>query len=366
MKKFLALALVFALALSLGATAFAADKELKLYDQDGVKLDSVAWDEVTELDISEADQLDEAQQIVFENNYKEIKAIKDRVVQYFKWLDIPDDYKTEDLGWAKFEFTCPGKNIDVTVDGDLMEVVALGGSSYYAKLTDFGPVAIIYDKEDEATGGAMYPEMAVIEIPGTASSTPATGEGIGDWNYTTRGLPVARVLKLYDKDDINYDNVPWDEVIEYALTESEKLSPEEEEAFLAAYDEMRGIDDKVVKYFFWIDIPDYYKTDRFVWAKLEFKCAGEDVEASVNGEPLEVVHVNSVDYYAKLTDFGSFAVFVALPEALKPAAPEEPAEEAVEEPVEEAAEEPVEEVVEEPVEEVVEEPVEEPAEKPAA
>lgn len=141
-------------------------------------------------------------------------------------------------------------------------------------------------------------------VPTGGSTVPELGWGM----YTTRLAPSERELKLYDKEDYNYDSVPWTDVTELPVDASAELPEEQEEAFLAAYEAVKAIEDKVVKYFFWLDIPEGYKTEQLVWAKYEFKCAGENVEVTVNGNPMEVVHVKGVDYYAKLTEFGALAI----------------------------------------------------------
>ena len=79
-------------------------------------------------------------------------------------------------------------------------------------------------------------------------------------------------------------------------------------ADLFLYEDAQAVEGKVVKYFYWVDVPEDYKTEDFAWAKYEFKCAGENVEVTVNGNPMEVVHVDGVDYYAKLTEFGAVAI----------------------------------------------------------
>lgn len=171
MKKFLALVLAFAVVCSFGITAFAGSPVApisspvyttqypdvpdasgldvcKMVD-DKVKV-SVPTEEVILLSVGEAGALGDEDKAAFLAAYDAVKEIKDAVVVYFFWLDIPENYKTgvgiED--YIKLGFKCPGENVRVTVNGNEMEVVALEeANSYFAKLTETGAVAILCDAE---------------------------------------------------------------------------------------------------------------------------------------------------------------------------------------------------------------------------
>lgn len=165
MKKTLAFVLVFALVLGVGVVAFAANSpapkpddggyttrtaaatgtDLELYDAQDKLLATVPGAEVVNVPVGQADKLSDADKESFLAAYDTVKEIKDRIVKYFFWLDVPAKYKTGDFGYAKYPFTCTGKNVEVTVNGNPMEVVSEGGSKYYAKLTEFGSVAILCD-----------------------------------------------------------------------------------------------------------------------------------------------------------------------------------------------------------------------------
>lgn len=154
---------------------------------------------------------------------------------------------------------------------------------------------------------ALVLSMGVVAF---AAPSPTSGsvsdQGWGE--FTTRVAPVKKGMELYDAEDKLLTVVPEEDVIQLPIDEAAKLNAEDEAAFLAAYEEAQAVEGKLVKYFYWVDIPEKYKTDDFVWAKYEFKCAGENVEVTVNGHPMEVVHVDGVDYYAKLTEFGAVAI----------------------------------------------------------
>lgn len=148
-----------------------------------------------------------------------------------------------------------------------------------------------------------------------AAGSPIAGGGGGavpdiGWGEVTKRTPPAaeKGMELYNAEEKVIATVPEDDITQLAVGEAAKLSDEDEAAFLAAYEDAQAVEGKVVKYFYWVDVPEQYKTDDFVWAKYEFKCSGENVEVTVNGNPMEVVHVDGVDYYAKLTEFGAVAI----------------------------------------------------------
>ncbi len=140
---------------------------------------------------------------------------------------------------------------------------------------------------------------------GGSSSTPDNGWG----EYTTAVAPPAKSgMEIHGADNKVVAVVPEDEMTLLGVADADKLDAEDKEAFLAAYEEAKAVEDKVVQYFYWIDIPEDFKTDGFTWFRYDFKCAGKNVEVYVNGHPMEVVHVEGVDYYAKLTEFGAVAI----------------------------------------------------------
>lgn len=99
--------------------------------------------------VGDADKLDEEASAKFLEVYEDVKKIDDRIVKYFFWLEIPEEYKVEEGQYLKFVFVCKGENVQVTVDGDEMEVkpVEDKADTYLAKLTKLGAVAILCDKE---------------------------------------------------------------------------------------------------------------------------------------------------------------------------------------------------------------------------
>ncbi len=86
------------------------------------------------------------------------------------------------------------------------------------------------------------------------------------------------------------------------------LDKADREAFLAAYDEAKSVTDRVVKYFFWLNVKNFEAPEGFAYFKFPFSCTGENVQVSVNGKSMEVVHVDGNSYYAKLTELGAVAI----------------------------------------------------------
>ncbi len=171
MKNALALILALAVVLSLGVAAFAgsspegspaeAPKEyyygppldtlkkdaglLEAYDANDKKIGDIPAEDVTQVVVGDADKLEAADKETFLAAYEEAKAVESKAVKFFYWLQVKN--LPEGCAYVKYPFTCSGENVQVTVNGNEMEVVSLGGDEYYAKLTEFGSVAILCDAE---------------------------------------------------------------------------------------------------------------------------------------------------------------------------------------------------------------------------
>ena len=187
MKKFLSALLILALVCSFGVSAFATSPAATPVDEEGettaalpetepenvlvTKEDGeteevfgfaicdaatdevegvIPADEVELIAVADAeDELDEEDAAKFLEEYEKVKAIEDKVVKYFFWIDVDEDNYTVDAeNYLKFVFKCKGENVEVTVNGEPMEVVAVEGAedTYFAKLTKLGAVAITCDK----------------------------------------------------------------------------------------------------------------------------------------------------------------------------------------------------------------------------
>ncbi len=156
---------------------------------------------------------------------------------------------------------------------------------------------------------AVVLSLGVTAFAGSSGGGSSSGSTVDlGWGEFPVAAPAKKGMDLYKADDKLLTSVPEGDIIQVPVGQAAELNAEDEEAFLAAYEVAKAIEGKVVKYFYWVDIPESYKTEDFAWAKYEFKCAGENVEVTVNGNPMEVVHVDGVDYYAKLTEFGAVAI----------------------------------------------------------
>ncbi len=166
MKKIVAFALMLALVLSCGAVAFAAnspvshkasnngggtaslptaDFELKVYDGSDNMIEEISKDRIVYAPVGYAGLLPKADREAFLKAYDDVKAVKDRLVKYFFWLDVKGGYEIPAGDYLRYDFTCQGENVQLQVNGKDMEVVHVDGDDYYAKLTELGAVSILCD-----------------------------------------------------------------------------------------------------------------------------------------------------------------------------------------------------------------------------
>lgn len=286
MKKILAFALVFALVLSLGVMAFADSKvempdSYKLYNAADEVIGEVPLADATKLSIAEAGQLPAEEKAAFEKVYEDVKKIQDWTVCHFFWFDIPASAKSADMAYLAYYFTCSGKQVRVTVNEKPVEVVHVVGNQFCAKLPEFGAVAIMH--KDDQQGPKEFSSQVKSVAP-------------DDLDY---------FFKLYNKNDELIGKVPVSEATRLGVRDVNSLKPEQREAFLKEYENVKNIKDKVVRYFFWFDIPDNYKTDDLAYLAYYFNCSGENPAVTVNGQSMEVVPVVGNEYMAKIADFGS-------------------------------------------------------------
>ena len=104
--------------------------------------------------VTNVEYKDAAKQIVstkdreaFAEAYKEAKAVEGKHLRKAFWFNIPDNYTLDDEHYGKYLFSCEGSNVEVTVNGEPIEVVSVNGrTSYIAKVTARGTIAIYSDK----------------------------------------------------------------------------------------------------------------------------------------------------------------------------------------------------------------------------
>lgn len=155
--------------------------------------------------------------------------------------------------------------------------------------------------------------LAVVMVMGLgvtvlAAGSPTSSGTSGTTTAAQPTSPLAKGLGLFNSDDEKYATVPANAVRKTSVGNANKLDDEDKEAFLAAYEDAKNVDNKIVKYFYWLDIPGKYKTDEFAYAKYIFTCTGKNVEVQVNGKDMEVEKIGRYTYSAKLTEFGAVAI----------------------------------------------------------
>lgn len=160
--------------------------------------------------------------------------------------------------------------------------------------------------------------LAVALVMGLGITAFAAGSPTSDGNKGGNGSATTNVprgnggkpgMGIYNSDDEEIAFVPAGQIKRIAVGNANKLSAEDKEAFLAAYEEAKNIEGKKVKYFYWLDIPEEYKEmDGFAYGKYEFTCTGENVQVTVNGKEMEVEQTGKNTYFAKLTEFGAVAI----------------------------------------------------------
>ncbi len=163
--------------------------------------------------------------------------------------------------------------------------------------------------------------LAAIMILSLGITAMAAGSPTADQNGTsetaTAPLPASgeKGLELYNADDELIRVVPYHEVKRTSVGNANRLSDEEKEAFLACYEDAKNVTDRLVKYFYWLDIPDEYKTEDVAYAKYYFTCTGQNVQLTVNGKEMEVEKADTgrFSYFAKLTEFGAIAILCDIP-----------------------------------------------------
>ena len=141
--------------------------------------------------------------------------------------------------------------------------------------------------------------LLALGIPAFAAGSPT---GSGKKNEAMSGLV------LYNSDDKVIGVVPTKDIIRYNVRQADKLDAADKEAFLAAYEDARKVDDKVVLQAFWLDVPDEYKTSDFAYARYYFNTVGRNIGVSVNGNDMEIGRLGNGNYFAKLTEFGTVVI----------------------------------------------------------
>ena len=135
--------------------------------------------------------------------------------------------------------------------------------------------------------------------PDTSSDSKTSAELSTEGDY----LPV------YNAQDEIIKWIRWDHLKWVTLGNANVLSDEETASFKASYEDAKAIDDKIVKYFVWVDIrkPAVLPED-WAYILIEFPCTGDNVEATINGNPIVIDDLGNNRYGAHISEFGAVAV----------------------------------------------------------
>ena len=97
-------------------------------------------------------------------------------------------------------------------------------------------------------------------------------------------------------------------VVNLSVGQEDLLSDSDRAVFMDALAAARAVTDKLVQSIFWLNVKDYEEPADFAYYRLIFSCTGENVQVSVNGKDMEVVHIEDTNYYAKLTELGAVTI----------------------------------------------------------
>ena len=113
------------------------------------------------------------------------------------------------------------------------------------------------------------------------------------------------------EDDTIHQFVPMPLVTNVEYKDKDKLAKADAEALKEAHDAAKQIEGKSLKQSYFFSVPDNYDVDEEHYAKYVFSCPGNNVEVSVNGNPVEVVSINGrTSYIAKVTERGCITITV--------------------------------------------------------
>ena len=178
MKKSVAVLMILAIVLSLGASAFAEiitdgtvgyipeGQGWSLTQGDGqhiVKETNVGllicnMDDdtihqfvpmplVTNVEYKERENLPKADADALKEAHDAAKQLEGKSLRKSYFFSVPENFDVDEDHYAKYVFSCEGKNVEVAVNGNPVEVVSINGrTSYLAKVTERGCITITVDK----------------------------------------------------------------------------------------------------------------------------------------------------------------------------------------------------------------------------
>ena len=106
----------------------------------------VPINEVTHVNREDAKTLSSAKRDALLDAVADAKAAREtdgKKLRDAYWFEVPEKYTVDDEHYAKIIFSCKGTDVEVTVNGELVEIVSVTGrTTYLAKVTDRGAVVV--------------------------------------------------------------------------------------------------------------------------------------------------------------------------------------------------------------------------------
>ena len=177
MKKSVAVLMILAIVLSLGASAFAERIPDGYYPdfypddyypqgqqpqgkpavsnvglliclmEDDTIHQFVPMYQVTNVEYKDRDKLAKADAEALKEAHDAAKQLEGKSLKQSYYFSVPANYDVDEDHYAKYVFSCPGNNVEVCVNGNPVEVVSINGrTSYIAKVTERGCITITVDK----------------------------------------------------------------------------------------------------------------------------------------------------------------------------------------------------------------------------
>ena len=141
--------------------------------------------------------------------------------------------------------------------------------------------------------------LSVSAFAATADGIP-TEEGGGGRRF---------LLGVYNTSDKKIAVIPTEEIGIWTIKNMNNIPWEDQEPFLKAYEETRGIKDRTVRSVFYLWIPGSYKELKdFAYVRYPFTCSGKNIKFTVNGKEMEIGDISENSYFAKLTEFGTIVI----------------------------------------------------------
>ena len=102
---------------------------------------------VTNVEYKEREKLSKADADALKEAHDAAKQLEGKALKKSYFFSVPDNYDVDEDHYAKYVFSCEGKNVEVSVNGNPVEVVSINGrTSYIAKVTERGCITITVDK----------------------------------------------------------------------------------------------------------------------------------------------------------------------------------------------------------------------------